>query len=35
VNPAGVVLVLLGIWVGCQVFGGEALERLNVVKEDK
>jgi hypothetical protein len=34
VNPAGVVLVLLGVWVGCQVFGGEALERLNIVKAD-
>lgn len=33
-NPAGVVLVLLGVWVGCQVFGGDALGRLGVVKED-
>jgi hypothetical protein len=30
VNPAGVVLVLLGVWVGCQVFAGEALERLKI-----
>jgi hypothetical protein len=31
VNPAGVVLVLFGVWVGCQVFGGDALERLNLL----
>lgn len=30
-NPAGVVLILAGVWLGCQVFGGEALERLKVV----
>lgn len=29
-NPAGVFLVLLGVWVGCQIFGGDALERLNI-----
>jgi hypothetical protein len=31
-NPGGLFLALLGVWVGCQVFGGEALERLRVVK---
>jgi hypothetical protein len=31
VNPSGVFLVLLGVWIGCQVLGGQALERLNVV----
>jgi len=31
VNPKGLVLVLLGVWVGCQVFGGEGLERLKVI----
>jgi hypothetical protein len=31
VNPGGVFLALLGVWVGCQIFGGEALERLRVV----
>jgi hypothetical protein len=31
-NPSGVVLVIFGVWVGCQVFGGHALERLGVVK---
>jgi hypothetical protein len=30
VNPGGLFLVVLGVWVGCQVFGGEALERLNI-----
>lgn len=29
-NPGGIFLVLLGVWVGCQIFGGEALERLNI-----
>jgi hypothetical protein len=31
VNPGGVFLVVLGVWIGCQVFGGQALERLKVV----
>lgn len=31
-NPGGVVLMVLGLWVGCQVLGGQALERLGVVK---
>jgi hypothetical protein len=31
VRPGGIVLCLLAVWVGCQVFGGEALERLGVV----
>jgi len=26
-----VFLVVLGVWVGCQIFGGNALERLNIV----
>jgi hypothetical protein len=29
-NPGGLFLVVLGVWLGCQVFGGEALERLNI-----
>jgi hypothetical protein len=32
VNPAGVVLILAAVWVGCQVWGGDALARLNLVK---
>ena len=30
-NPGGIFLALLGVWVGCQVFGGHALERLGLV----
>jgi hypothetical protein len=30
VNPGGIFLVILGVWVGTQVFGGQALERLNI-----
>lgn len=28
----GIVLTLAGIWVLCQVFGGNALARLGIVK---
>lgn len=31
VNPAGMVLVVAGAWVLCQVFGGDALGRLGIV----
>jgi hypothetical protein len=34
VNPAGIVLGVAGIWVLCQVFGGNALTRLNIVPTD-
>lgn len=27
----GLVLIIAGIWVGCQVFGGNVLERLKIV----
>lgn len=30
-NPGGVVVVLVGVWLGCQVFGGNMLERLGIV----
>lgn len=30
-NPGGVFLVVLGVWIGCQVFGGDALQRLGIV----
>ncbi len=29
-NPGGIFLVLLGVWVGCQLYGGQALQRLNL-----
>jgi len=35
VNPGGLVLVLAAVFVGCQVFGGHALERLGVVQGGK
>jgi hypothetical protein len=31
VNPSGVLLVVAGVWVLCQVLGGNALKRLKVV----
>jgi hypothetical protein len=34
VNPRGLVLVIFGVWVGCQVFGGHALQRLNIIAAD-
>jgi len=27
----GLAVAVLGVWVLCQVFAGEALERLNIV----
>ncbi len=30
-NPAGVVLVIAGVWLGCQVFRGDAIGRLNLL----
>lgn len=34
-NPGGVVMVIAAVWIGCQVFGGNALERLGIVKPDE
>jgi len=34
VNPAGLVVAVAGVWVICQVFGGNALVRLGIVKGD-
>ena len=31
-NPAGVVLVIAGVWVICQLFPGDALTRLGIVE---
>lgn len=33
-NPRGYVLVIAGIWVICQVFGGNALQRLKIIPEE-
>lgn len=30
-NASGAVLVVAGVWVLCQVFGGDALGRLGIV----
>ena len=30
-KPGGVVIVLAGVWLACQVFSGNALERLGVL----
>lgn len=29
-NPSGVVITVAGLWVLCQVFGGNALGRLGI-----
>jgi hypothetical protein len=31
VNANGVFLALVGVWVLCQVFGGEMLHRLGIL----
>lgn len=31
---SGVLLTVLGVWVLCQVLGGQALKRLRIVSED-
>lgn len=33
-NPAGILIAVAGVWVTCQVFGGNALERLGILKPD-
>jgi hypothetical protein len=30
-NPSGAVLMIFGVWALCQVFGGDALQRLKIV----
>ena len=32
-KPGGIVLVLAGVWVLCQVLGGNALVRLGIVSD--
>jgi hypothetical protein len=34
VNPAGLVIAIIGGWIVSQVFAGNALERLNILKPD-
>lgn len=33
VRPSGIVLVIAGVWVLCQVLGGNALGRLNITAQ--
>jgi hypothetical protein len=30
-NPGGVVLLIAGVWIGCQVWKGDALKRMGIV----
>lgn len=30
-NPGGLVIVVAAVWLGCQVWGGNALERLGIL----
>jgi hypothetical protein len=30
VNPAGIVMLVAGVWIGCQLLGGDALARLGL-----
>jgi hypothetical protein len=30
VSAGGVLLIVAGVWLGCQVFGGNLLGRLNI-----
>lgn len=32
-KPSGAVLIVVGVWVLCQVFGGNALGRLGIAGE--
>lgn len=31
-NPSGLVLIAAGVWLGCQLWRGEALQRLGVIQ---
>lgn len=33
-NPAGYVLVIAGVWMGCQLLGGDILGRLKILGDD-
>jgi hypothetical protein len=33
-NPAGIVIMIAGVWVISQIFAGNALQRLNIVKPE-
>lgn len=31
-NPGGLVIAIAGVWLGCQIFAGEMLDRLKITK---
>lgn len=33
-NPAGILIAIAGVWVVSQVFAGNALERLGILRPD-
>jgi len=33
VNPGGILILIAGVWITTQVFGGKALERLKVITD--
>lgn len=30
-RASGLVMLIAGVWIGCQLWGGDALQRLNVM----
>jgi hypothetical protein len=34
VNPGGLVIAIAGVWLGCQIFGGNMLQRLGIIATD-
>jgi hypothetical protein len=34
VKPSGILLVVIGVWIAAQVLGGNAMERLNLIRPD-
>lgn len=30
-RASGLVMLIAGVWVGCQLWGGDALQRLKIV----
>jgi hypothetical protein len=31
VRSSGLVMLIAGVWIGCQLWGGDALQRLKIV----
>jgi len=30
-RPGGLVMLIAGVWLGCQLWGGDAIQRLNLM----